>query len=140
MAHPPIHVDGGVGIIGSAAALLVAILFLAFSAQVLLSLHATTTVRATLHDAASRAANQGTASSAGALDEIASRSEASLGQMGERTAITLEAVDTDGDGEADVIVADAVSVPPRLVPVSVSRMVGFDEIRVGVRVRIEQPR
>lgn len=132
--------DAGVGLIGSVAALLAAILFLAFSAQVLLSLYATTTVRATLHDAASRAANQGTTVSQQALDEIATRSMTSLGQMGDRTSIVLEAVDTDGNGEADVVVGEAVSVPPRLVPASVTGVAGFDEVRVGVRVRIERPR
>lgn len=126
--------------IGSVAGLLVAILFLVLSAQVLLGMYATTVVRSTLHDAASRAADQGAASSPDALAGIARRSEASLGEMGDRTTITLEPVDVDGDGAPDVVVGKAVSRPPRLVPASVGGMVGFEEVHAGVRVRIERPR
>jgi hypothetical protein len=126
--------------IGSVAGLLVAVLFLAFAAQVLLGLYATSTVRATLHDAAARAANQGTATGSADLARLAGQAEASLGAMGERTTISLDTVDVDGDGAADVVVGRAVTVPPRVVPRSVGGMIGFDQIRVGVRVRIERLR
>jgi hypothetical protein len=123
-------------VISSAAGLLVALLFVVFAAQVLLGLYATSTVRATVHDAASRAANEG--ATPGDLARLADQAEASLGTMGERTTVSLEAVDTDGDGGADVVVGRAVAVPPRVVPRSVGGMVGFDQVRVGVRVRIER--
>lgn len=132
--------DRGTGVVGSVAGLLVAILFLALSAQVLLGLYATTVVRSTLHDAASRAADQRAASSPDALARISRHAEASLGQVGERTSITLEPVDVDGDGAPDIIVGEAISRPPRLVPASVGGMVGFEEVRAGVRVRLERPR
>jgi hypothetical protein len=131
--------DRGAGMIGSVAGLVVAILFMAFSAQVLLGLYATSTLRATLYDAASRAANQGVATPAG-LARLADEAEASLGRMGERTTITLEVEDTDGDAAPDVVVGQAVARPPRVVPRSVGGMVGFEEIRAGVRVRIERLR
>jgi hypothetical protein len=60
--------------------------------------------------------------------------------MGRRTEITLGVVDVDGDGVGDVVVGRAVSQPPRLVPSSMGGMVGFEEIDVGVRVRIERLR
>jgi hypothetical protein len=117
----------------------VAILFMAFAAQVLLGLYATSTLRATLHDVASRAANQPVATP-GELARLADQAEASLGPMGRRTAIVLELEDSDGDGVADVVVGRAVAEPPRLVPRSVGGMVGFEQIRAGVRVRLERVR
>lgn len=125
--------------IASTAGLLVALLFLAFSAQVMLGLYATSVVRATLHDAASRAANHGAIGTTD-LEQLSAQAESSLGGMGRRTTISLEVVDTDGNGIGDVVAGEAVSVPPRLVPASVGGMIGFDEIRVGVRVRIERLR
>jgi hypothetical protein len=126
--------------LGSASALLVTILFLAFAVQVLVGFYATSTLRAALHDAASSAANDQVAVDAAALGRIAQEAEASLGRMGERTTIELEPVDTDGDGLADVIAGEARGAPPRVVPRSVGGMMGFEEIRVGVRVRVERPR
>jgi hypothetical protein len=126
--------------IASAAGLLVALMFLAFSVQIMLSLYATSVLRATLHDAASRAANHGTANAPADLEQLAAEAEASLGRMGERTQISLEVLDTDGNGIGDVIAGDARTVPPRVVPASVGGMIGFEEITVGVRVRIERPR
>ena len=131
--------DRGTGLISSAAGVVVAILFMAFAAQVLLGLYATSTLRATLHDVASRAANQPVATPA-ELARLADQAEASLGPMGRRTAIVLELEDIDGDGVPDVVVGRAVAEPPRLVPRSVGGMVGFEQIRAGVRVRLERVR
>ena len=130
--------DRGTGLVGSLAGFTVVLLFIMFAAQVLLSLYATSTVRATLHDAASRAADQRTARPD--LAGLAAAAEASLGGMGDRTAITLDLVDEDGDGAADVVVGHASAVPPRVVPPSIGGMIGFDRIDVGVRVRIERVR
>jgi hypothetical protein len=58
----------------------------------------------------------------------------------DRTAIVLELEDIDGDGVPDVVVGRAVAEPPRLVPRSVGGMVGFEQIRAGVRVRLERVR
>ena len=123
---------------GSLAGLTVVILFMTFAAQVLLGLYATSTVRATLHDAASRAADQRTGQPD--LGALAGQAESSLGEMGDRTSITLQLVDDDGDGAADVVVGRAVAVPPRVVPPSIGGMIGFDRIDVSVRVRIERLR
>lgn len=126
--------------IASTAGLLIVLMFLTFSVQVMLGLYATSVVRATLHDAASRAANHGAAHAPTDLARYAAEAEASLGRMGERTRISLEEVDTDGNGIGDVIAGEARTVPPRVVPASVGGMIGFEEITVGVRVRIERPR
>jgi hypothetical protein len=125
--------------IGSAMGLGITILFLAFSAQVMIGLYATSMLRATLHDAASRAANQGS-QSPGELARLADDAERSLGRMGSRTTIELSAVDDDGDGLPDVVVGTARSSPPRIVPGSVGGMVGFETVTVSVRVRIERLR
>lgn len=123
--------------VGAVTGLLVTVMFLALALQVMLGLYATSTVRATLHDAASRAANQG-AATPGGLARLEREAEASLGAMGERTVVRLGVVDDDGDGAPDVVVGRAVSRPPRVVPSSLGGMVGFEEIEVGVRVRIER--
>jgi hypothetical protein len=130
--------DRGTGLIGSLLGITVVILFLSLSAQVLLGLYATSTVRATLADAASRAASQRTGEPD--LAELARQAQASLGEMGERTTVSLTLADDDGDGAPDVVVGRAVSVPPHLVPRSMSGMLGLDRIDVSVRVRIERVR
>jgi hypothetical protein len=123
--------------VGAVAGLLATVMCLALALQVMLGLYATSTVRATLHDAASRAANEG-AATPGGLARLEREAEASLGAMGERTSIELGVVDDDGDGAPDAIVGRAVSRPPRMVPSSMGGMVGFEQIEVGVRVRIER--
>jgi hypothetical protein len=118
------------------AGLTVFLMFLLFAVQVLFGLYATSTVRATLHDAASRAAMG--SGHARDLARLAAEAEDSLGAMGDRTEITLRLVDDDGDGTGDAIVGDAVAVPPRVVPPSIGGMAGFEEVRASVRVRVER--
>ena len=124
---------------GSLAGLTVALLLMTFAAQVLLGLYATSTLRAVVHDAAARAADDGGASPA-TLARLASEAEASLGEMGRRTTITLRLEDVDGDGLADVVVGRATATPPRVVPSSMGGMIGFEHIHAGVRVRVERVR
>ncbi|HEY8547682.1 MAG TPA: hypothetical protein VIL36_21615 [Acidimicrobiales bacterium] len=123
--------------VGAVTGLVVTLMLLALATQIMLGLYATSTVRATLHHAASRAANEGVAGPGG-LARLEREAEASLGAMGERTTIDLRMADDDGDGVPDVIVGRAISHPPRMVPSSLGGMVGFERIDVGVRVRIER--
>ena len=125
---------------GTSIGFLVFLMFLFFAMQVMFGLYATTTLRATLHDATSRAASGATGP--GDLARMAEEAESSLGEMGRRpsTVIELEAVDEDGDGAADVVVGRARAVPPRFVPPSIGGMIGFEEISAGSRVRIERVR
>ena len=120
---------------------LVFLMFLFFAMQVLFGLYATSTLRATLNDAASRAAGGGGTTPAD-LAQLAADAEASLGEMGRRpsTVIELDAVDEDGDGLGDVIVGRARAVPPRFVPPSMGGMIGFEQVTAGVRIRIERVR
>jgi hypothetical protein len=128
--------DSGVGMIPTAAGFVVFILFLLLAVQVLYGLYATSTVRGTLNDAASRAAN-GPASEA-ELRWLADDAERSLGGMGDRTTIELRLVDDDADGVPDVVAGSAVADPPRFVPPPFRAAAGLDDITVSVRVRIEQ--
>jgi hypothetical protein len=134
--------DGGAGVFSASIGLLVFLLFLFFAMQVMFGLYATSTLRATLSDAVSRAAAAGRSVDAAELDVIAAEAEGSLGEMGRRpsTVIELDLVDEDGDGLADVVVGRAVAVPPRFVPPSIGGMIGFERITAGVRTRIEQAR
>jgi hypothetical protein len=117
------------------------LLFLFLAMQVMFGLYATSTLRATLDDAASRAAAGG-GSSPAELARLADEAKASLGEMGRRpsTVIELELVDEDGDGLGDVVVGRAQAVPPRFVPPSIGGMIGFEQITAGVRVRVERVR
>jgi hypothetical protein len=137
---PRRRADRGVGVFSTAAGFVVFLMFLFFAMQVLFGLYATSTLRATLNDAASRAANG--PPSPGELDRLADDAEASLGEMGRRpsTVIELDMVDEDGDGVGDIVEGHAVAVPPRFVPPSVGGMIGFEQISVSVRVRVERLR
>jgi hypothetical protein len=117
------------------------LLFLFFAMQVMVGLYATSTLRATLNDAAHRAA-AGEPGAPADLDRLEAEAEASLGEMGRRpsTVIELDLVDEDGDGLGDVVVGRARAVPPRFVPPSIGGMIGFEQITAGVRVRVERVR
>lgn len=117
-------------------------MFLFFAMQVMFGLYATSTLRATLNDAASRAAAGGGTVTVAELEHLAAEAEGSLGEMGRHpsTVIELELVDEDGDGVGDVIVGRAQAVPPRFVPPSIGGMIGFEQITAGVRVRVERLR
>jgi hypothetical protein len=130
-----------VGVFATSVGFLVFLMFLFFAMQVMFGLYATSTLRATLNDAASRAA-AGAGTTPADLDALAREAEASLGEMGRRpsTVIELELVDEDNDGLGDVIVGRARAVPPRFVPPSMGGMIGFEEITAGVRVRVERVR
>lgn len=121
---------------------LVFLMFLFFAMQVMFGLYATSTLRATLNDAASRAAAGGGTVTAAELDVLAAEAEASLGEMGRQpsTVIELELVDEDGDGLGDVVVGRARAVPPRFVPPSMGGMIGFEQVTAGARVRVERLR
>ena len=127
--------------ISASVGFLVFILFLFLAVQVMFGLYATSTLRATLHDATARAASGG-ATSPSDLARLAAEAEGSLGEMGRRpsTVVELAAVDEDGDGVADVVVGRARARPPRFVPPSIGGMIGFDEVTAGARVRIERGR
>jgi hypothetical protein len=122
--------------IPTAAGFLVFILFLLLAVQVLYGLYATSTVRGTLNDAASRAANG--VSGEVTLARIADDAERSLGRMGDRTTIELRLVDDDADGAPDVVAGSAAADPPGFVPPVFAGALGLDEIAVSVRVRIER--
>ncbi|HZA76162.1 MAG TPA: hypothetical protein VE623_07190 [Acidimicrobiales bacterium] len=128
--------DRGVGMVPTAAGFVVFILFLLLAVQILYGLYATSTVRGTLNDAASRAAN-GVTSDAD-LRRLADDAERSLGGMGDRTTIELWLVDEDGDGVPDVVAGSAVADPPRFVPPPFRGAAGLGDITVSARVRIER--
>ena len=131
--------DVGTGALSTAIGFLVFLTCMFLALQVIFGLYATSTVRATLDDATSRAANGGGAGPA-ELERLAAEAEQSLGAVGRRpsTVIELEIVDDDRDGVGDVVVGHAVVEPPRFVPAA--SIFGFDLITASVRVQVEHPR
>ena len=131
--------DRGAGALSTAIGFLVFLTCMFLALQVIFGLYATSTVRATLDDAASLAANGGGATPA-ELQRLAAEAEQSLGAVGRRpsTVIELEIVDEDGDGVGDVVVGRAVVEPPRFAPGA--SIFGFDLITASVRVQVEHPR
>ncbi|HZM42647.1 MAG TPA: hypothetical protein VFB94_26205 [Acidimicrobiales bacterium] len=131
--------DRGAGALSTAIGFLVFLTCMFLALQVIFGLYATSTVRATLDDAASLAANGGGATPA-ELQRLAAEAEQSLGAVGRRpsTVIELEIVDEDGDGVGDVVVGHAVVEPPRFAPGA--SIFGFDLINASVRVQVEHPR
>jgi hypothetical protein len=129
-------------VFSTAMGFLVFVLFLFFAMQVMFGLYATSTLRATLHDAAARAAAGGHGGSPADLARIADEAEASLGEIGRdpATVVELELVDDDGDGVGDVVVGRARAIPPRFVPPSLGGLIGFEEVTAGARVRVERVR
>jgi hypothetical protein len=134
--HPD---DAGAGALSTAIGFLVFLTCMFLALQVIFGLYATSTVRATLEDAASLAANGGGASPA-ELERLAAEAEQSLGAIGRRpsTVIELEVVDEDGDGTGDVVFGHAVVEPPRFAPGA--GILGLDMITASVRVHVERAR
>ena len=139
MIRPARRDDRGAGVFSTAIGFLVFLTFLFLAAQVIFGLYATSVVRATLSDAASRAAGGGGAGEA-ELAALAAEAEDSLGAIGRQpsTVIELAVVDEDGDDAGDVVAGRAVVEPPRFAPGA--DLLGFDVIEVAVRVRVERER
>ena len=131
--------DAGTGALSTAIGFLVFLICMFLALQVIFGLYATSTVRATLEDAASLAAN-GDGAGPAELDRLAAEAEQSLGAVGRKpsTVIELEIVDEDGDGVGDVVVGHAVVEPPRFAPGA--GVFGFDVITASVRVQVEHAR
>ncbi len=125
--------DRGVGLISTAAGVVVFLVFLLFAVQLLFAMYASSTVTAVTNDAARRAASEGT----GALELIEADARRTMGAVGEEASFTWDADDSDGDGTADTVVLRVVAVPPRFIPPSIGGAIGFGEIRRVVRVRME---
>jgi hypothetical protein len=131
--------DRGAGVFSTAIGFLVFLTCLFLAVQVVFGLYATSVVRATLDDAASRAAGGGGAGEA-ELGALAAEAEDNLGAIGRQpsTVIELDVLDEDGDGAGDVVAGRAVVEPPRFAPGA--DLLGFDVIDLAVRVRVERAR
>jgi hypothetical protein len=126
--------EGGVGLLSTAAGVVVFLVFLLFAVQLLFGLYATSTVTAVANDAATRAAS----ADAPPLPIIEAEARASLGAVGRTAAFAWDLDDTDGDGLPDTVVLEVVARPPRFIPASIGGSIGLDEVRRVVRVRAEQ--
>lgn len=127
--------DRGVGAISTAAGVLVFLVFLLGAVQLLFSLYASSTVTAVANDAAHRAA----AHQAPPLEVIEADARSSLGAIGDDATFTWQLDDTDGDGNGDTVVLRVSAAPPRFVPPSIGKGLGFGTIDRTVRVRVEEP-
>ena len=130
-SSPP---DRGAGLLSTIAGVVVFLVFLLFAVQLLFGLYASSTVNAVANDAATRAASE----NAPPLDVIEDQARASLGEVGAAATFAWSADDTDRDGQADTIVLEVVANPPRFIPAMVGGVIGLEEVRRTVRVRIEE--
>lgn len=124
----------GVGLLSTAAGVVVFLVFLMFTVQLLFGLYASSTVTAVANDAATRAAS----SQASSLAVIEAEARESLGRIGDQATFEWAVDDADGDGVDDTVVLEVVATPPRLIPASIGGAIGLDEVRRVVRVRAEQ--
>lgn len=125
--------DRGVGLLSSAAGILVFLVFLMFSVQLLFGLYATSTITAVANDAALRAA----AEKAPAIAVIEADARRTLGRVGDEATFAWSTDDSNGDGLDDTVVLEVVAHPPRLIPRSIGGAIGLDDVRRTVRVRQE---
>lgn len=123
----------GVGLLSSAAGILVFLVFLLFAVQLLFGLYATSTITAVANDAALRAAAQ-EAPGVAAIEADARRM---LGRIGDEASFEWSTEDNDGDGVDDTVVLEVVAHPPRLIPRSIGGALGMDDVRRTVRARRE---
>jgi Flp pilus assembly protein TadG len=126
--------DRGVGLLASAAGVVVFLMFLMLSVQLLFSLYASSTITAVANDAAQRAAD----ANAPPLDVIEEEARATLGRIGDSATFGWSTDDADGDGLADTVVLDVVARPPRFVPASIGDGIGLGPLRRTIRVRVEE--
>jgi len=134
VARPAGVEERGVGLISTAAGILVFLVFLLFAVQLLFGLYASSTVTAVANDAATRAA----ASGAPPLAVIEGDARRNLGRVGDSATFEWSTDDTDGDGSEDTVVLRVVADPPRFVPRSIGGAVGADAVVRTVRVRAER--
>ena len=124
----------GVGLISTAAGVLVFLMFLLLAVQLLFGLYASSTVTAVANDAATRAAS----ADAPPLAAIEAEARDSLGEVGQGATFAWDVDDADDDGTADTVVLEVIAHPPRFIPPSIGGSLGVEEIRRVVRVRAEE--
>lgn len=135
MSHRPAGGDDGTGTVGTAAGVLVLLAFLLLAVQLLFALYASSTITAVTHDAAQRAALEGSS-----LAVIESEARAGLGRVGQDATFEWSTDDHDGDGTADTIVLRVRAQPPRFLPRSIGEGVGLGIVERTARARIERSR
>ena len=126
--------ERGIGLIASAAGILVFLVFLLFAVQLLFALYASSTITAVANDAAVRAASSG----APDIRLIESDARRTLGRIGDEATFDWSTDDSDGDGTDDTIVLEVVAHPPRFIPRSIGGALGLDDVRRTVHVRQEE--
>jgi hypothetical protein len=126
--------QGGVGLISTAAGVLVFLMFLLLAVHLLFGLYASSTVTAVANDAASRAAS----ADAPPLAAIEADARENLGEVGRAATFSWDVDDADGDGTVDTVVLEVIAHPPRFIPSSIGGSLGVEEIRRVVRVRSEE--
>jgi hypothetical protein len=126
--------EAGAGLLSTVAGVVVFLVFLLFAVQLLFGLYASSTVNAVANDAAVRAAS----ADAPPLEVIEAQARETLGEVGESADFRWATDDVDRDGDADTVVLEVVTRPPRFIPRSVGGSIGLDEVRRTVRVRLEE--
>ena len=124
--------DRGAGLLGTSFGILVFLGFLFFAVQLLFNLYATSVVTSATYDAARRVATVGHPATKADMDAAEAAAREQLGQYSRRVTFTW-----DVTSDPDEVKLQVVATNPRFLGPSIDSLVGFDEIRRTVIVRVE---
>lgn len=124
--------DRGAGLLGTSFGILFFLGFLFFAVQLLFNLYATSVVTSASYDAARRVATAGHRATQSDMDAAETFARDELGTYASRVTFTW-----DVDSDPSVVKLQVVATHPRFLGPSLDSLVGLDEIRRTVVVRVE---
>jgi hypothetical protein len=130
--------DGGTGLIGTVAGVMVFFAFLFFAVQLLVALYYRSAVTAAAYEAAHAAAGRDARRDVAALDRYASHARAILGRYGSEVDFSWQVEDVDDDGRADEVALTVHAAAPRILGGPGAAALGLAAIDRTVHVRVER--
>jgi Flp pilus assembly protein TadG len=125
--------DRGSGLLGTSFGILVFLGFLFFAVQLLFNLYATSVVTSATYDAARRVATAGHHPTQSDLQAAEDAAREELGKYADRVKFTW-----DIESDPSVVKLQVVATNPRFLVPAIDSLVGMDELRRTVEVRVEE--
>ena len=125
--------DRGAGLLGTSFGILVFLGFLFFAVQLLFNLYATSVVTSATYDAARRVATAGHPATQADTNAAEAAAREELGRYASRVTFTWDLA-----SDPTVVKLRVVAANPRFLGPAIDSLVGFDEIRRTVVVRVEE--